>query len=187
MARRGALKSLTNTLKEVVGYAACQSFRARKHIEDTERPVFIKKNKEEVIIDKQKKIYRISVSLDFLGGLVTNLYDLKELDIIDKHVDFAWTVSLFDLMIFSTIIENEKDFMQYLDERLELYKRSNIRIPDEISLLGYFLHEGNIKFDSQKIKKLDHFTINKNYSDEIDRYFQAKLIGMPTTKPKKKR
>jgi len=46
---------------------------------------------------------------------------------------------------------------------------------------------GNIKFDSQKIKKLDHFTINKNYSNEIDKYFQAKLIGMPTTKPKKKR
>jgi hypothetical protein len=187
MARRGALKSLTNTLKDVVGYAACQSFRARKHIEDNDLPAFYTKKKKEILIDKNKKVYRISVSLDYLGGLVTNLYDLKELNIIDKNVDFAWTVGLYDLMIFSEIIANEKDFRDYLDERLDLYKRSNIRIPDEISLLGFFLHEGNIKFDRPEIRRLDSFTINKNYSDDIDTYFHWRLMGMPAIPPFRKK
>lgn len=186
-ARRGAIKSLTNTLRETVGYAAFQSYRAEKTIRESERPCFVAKDGKEVIIDKHKKSYRISVSLDHLGGLMTNLYDLKELDIIAKDIDFAWAVSLYDLMIFSEILENEGDFKEYLDQRINLYKRSNIEIPDEISLLGYFLKEGNIKFDGKKINNLDTFKIEKNYSSIIDEYFHNKLYAIPTSPPRKKR
>ncbi|MCZ4223534.1 hypothetical protein [Pedobacter rhodius] len=186
-AKRGAIKSLKTNLKETVGYASCQSFRAKKFIEESDKPIFYDKGKKEIIADKSKRIYRISISLDHLGGLVTNLFDLKELNIIDKNTEFAWTVSLYDLMIFSEIIENENDFMEYLDQRLTLYLRENIEIPDEISLLGYFLNKGNIKFDQTKIKKFDKFRIEKNFSSDIDKYYHNKLVGIPSPRPTKRK
>lgn len=183
--KRGAIKSLTMTLKDVVGYAACQGFRAQKFIKDNDNPAF-QHGKDEVIINKEKPIYRISVSLDHLGGLMTYLYDLKELDIIDKNVDFAWTLSLYDLIIFSEIIKDEDEFQEYLKARIELYPRANIYIEDEISLLGYFYHEGNILFDNVKIGKSDHFQINKNYSADIDRYFMNEFGGQKSPKPRRR-
>lgn len=85
-AKRGALKSLTGTLKDVIGYAACQSYRAHKYITENNNPIF-KQGKKEVSVDKEKAIFRIAVSLDHFGELMTYLYDLKELNIIDVFSD----------------------------------------------------------------------------------------------------
>lgn len=185
-ARRGALKTLTSVLKEVVGYAACQSYRAQKFIAENEKPTF-KISKTEISVNPKNPIYRISVSLDHFGGLMTYLCDLKDLDIIDKNVGFAWSVNIYDLMVFAEILDDEVDFKEYLKTRIELYSRENIHIEDEVSLLGYFLHEGNILFDNPKIKKLDSFKINSNYSSDIDAYLMREQTGATPIKPKKKR
>lgn len=179
-AKRGALKSLTGQLKESVGYGAYQNFRALDYIMNSSSPEFKTEDGKNVLIDKSSKFYRITITLEHLADLIAYMYDLKEIGVIDKNIDFAWTCSIFDLMIFSEIIENEEDFMDYLDKRIPLYKRSELHFQDEIDLLGYFL-EKNLEFDEKMIKGLTTFQLNK-YSADIDKYFEKGGI-----KPKRKK
>lgn len=169
-AKRGALKSLTGKLREVVGYGAYQNFRALEYILNTTKPVFKTSDGEEITIDKTKRIFRITITFEHLAGLIAYMYDLKELGVIDNNVDFAWTCSIFDLMIFSDILESENDFIDYLELRIKLYQRPEMTILDEIDLLGYFLEE-NLEFDESMIKDLTHFQLN-GFADEINNYFE---------------
>lgn len=176
--KRGALKSLSGQLKETVGYGAYQSYRALNYIINEEVPVFYDKENE-ITIDKAKKMFRITITMEHLADLIAYMYDLKELGIVESNVDFAWTCSIFDLLIFSELIESEEDFIDYLDRRIPLYQRSELNFQDEIDILGYFF-EHNLKFDEKLIKDLTSFQLNK-YSAEIDSYFEK-----GGTKPKRK-
>lgn len=100
--------------------------------------------------------------------------------IVEPDVEFAWNCSLFDLMIFSDILENEDDFIEYLEQRIPLFTSEKIRVNDEIDLLGYFLENGKL-VDEKLLKKVDEYSLNKT-SQEIDAYFQK-----GGKKPKKKR
>lgn len=167
--KRGALKSLSGQLKETVGYGAFQSFRALKYIINTEEPAFYDKENE-IKIDKTKKMFRITITMEHLADLIAYMYDLKELGIIESGVDFAWTCSIFDLIVFSELIDSEKDFIDYLDKRIPLYQRPELNFHDEIDILGYFF-EHDLEFDEELIKNLTSFQLNK-YSAEIDEYFE---------------
>ena len=132
--KRGAVKSLSGQLKEIVGYGAYQSFRALNYINESDDPIFYDSTRTKIHIDKGKKAYRITITFEHLGDLIAYMYDLKELGIIDKNVEFSWTCSVFDLIIFTEIIETETDFMDYLDKRIPLYKRPELNFQDEIDL-----------------------------------------------------
>jgi hypothetical protein len=179
--KRGAVKSLSGQLKEIVGYGAYQSFRALNYINESDDPIFYDSTGTKIHIDKGKKTYRITITLEHLGDLIAYMYDLKELGIIDKNVEFSWTCSVFDLIIFTEIIESETDFMNYLDKRIPLYKRSELNFQDEIDLLGHFL-EHDLIFDEDMLKNLTNFQLNK-YSSKIDEYFE-KGGNKPTRKSK---
>lgn len=176
--RRGALKSLSGQLKETVGYGAYQSYRALKYIISSETPTFYDKANE-ITLDKTKKTFRITVTMEHLADLIAYMYDLKELGVIESDVDFAWTCSVFDLLIFSELIDSEKDFIDYLEKRIPLYQRPELNFHDEIDILGYFF-EHDLEFDEELIKGLMSFQLNK-YSAEIDSYFEKGSI-----KPKRK-
>lgn len=176
--KRGALKSLSGQLKETVGYGAYQSFRALNYIINHESPKFYDK-KTEVIVDKSKKMFRITITMEHLADLIAYMYDLKELGIIESGVDFSWTCSIFDLLVFSELIESENDFIEYLNKRIPLYKRPELNFHDELDILGHFF-EHNLDFDEELIKGLKSFQLNK-YSSAIDSYFEK---GGP--KPKRK-
>ncbi len=169
-AKRGALTSLMGQLKETVGYGAYQSFRALTFITENDSPEFYTDKGEIVTIDKSKDTYRITITLEHLADLVAYMYDLKELGIIERNVDFAWTCSIFDLMVFSELLEDETDFIDYLKKRVPLYQRPELDFQDELDLLGHFL-EDDLNFDENLIAKLKTFRLNK-YSIDIDDYFQ---------------
>lgn len=178
--RRGAIKSLKGQLKETVGYGAFQSYRALKYITEDPKAVFYTSSGKKIYIDNSLPIFRVTITLEHLSGLISYMYDLKEIGVIDKNVDFAWTCSIFDLIIFSEIIENESDFIEYLEKRIPLYQRPEMSISDEIDLLGYFLEEG-LQFDEELLKGVTNFKLNK-YSSDIDDYYER---GQP--KPKRKK
>lgn len=178
--KRGALKSLSGQLSETVGYGAYQSHRAYKYILNDSIPEFYDDKKNVILIDKSKKIFRITITLEHLSGYIANIHELKMIGIIEKDIEFAWTCSLFDFMIFSEIIENEDDFIEYLEKRIPLYSNSNIDVDDEIDFLGYFLDTGEL-VDKKALKKVSSFKLNKT-SQEIDSYFQK-----GGTKPKRKK
>ena len=73
-------------------------------------------------------------------------------------------------MIFSDIIENENDFIEYLEKRLSLYNNPNINVEDEIDFLGYFIENGEL-VDKKTLKKVTIYKLNKT-SQDIDNYFK---------------
>jgi hypothetical protein len=178
--KRGALKSLTGQLSETVGYGAYQSHRAYQYICDDVNPEFYDNKGKIVNLDKSKKLFRVTVTLEHLSGYIANMHELKMLGIVANDVEFAWTCSLFDLMIFSEIIENEDDFIEYLDKRLPLYNNPNVNVDDEIDFLGYFLDNGEL-VDKKVLKKTTSYKLNKT-SQDIDVYFQKR-----GPKPKRKK
>lgn len=178
--KRGALKSLTGQLSETVGYGAYQSYRAYKYITENDNNSFYDSQGNLMSVDNKKKTFRITITLEHLSGYISNLHELKELGIVEPDVEFAWNCSLFDLMIFSDILENEDDFIEYLEQRIPLFTSEKIRVNDEIDLLGYFLENGKL-VDEKLLKKVDDYSLNKT-SQEIDEYFQK-----GGKKPKKKR
>lgn len=178
--KRGALKSLTGQLSETIGYGAYQSHRAYKYILENNDNSFYDKQGNAINVDNTKKTFRITVTLEHLSGFISNLHELKALGIVKPDVDFAWNCSLFDLMIFSEILENEDDFIDYLEQRIPLFTNPKIRVNDEIDLLGYFLENEKL-VDEKLLKKVDNYSLTKS-SGEIDDYFQK-----GGEKPKKKR
>lgn len=136
----------------------------------TPNPEFFTQGGKKIAIDKASKFFRITITLEHLADLIAYMYDLKEIGVIDKNVDFAWTCSLFDLIIFAEIIENEVDFLDYLEKRIPLYQRAELHFSDEIDLLGHFL-EHDLEFDEEMISKLTFFRLNK-FSEDIDNYFE---------------
>lgn len=125
-AKRGALKSLKSNLADIVDYGSFQNLRAYNYIQNTENPKFHLENCEEITLDKAKKIFRITITLEHLSGYLVNLNDLVSIGALKAPM--AWTSSLFDLIIFSEIIEDEDDFIDYLEKRIPLYSESRILI-----------------------------------------------------------
>ena len=169
--RRGALKSLSGQLKDIVGYGAYQNYRALQYITNSPQPEFYD-DTEVVYVDNSKKVFRITITLEHLADLIAYMFDLKELSVIDNEVDFAWTCSIFDLMIFSEIIDNEVDFIEYLEKRVPLYQRPELFFQDEIDVLGHFL-KNSLVFDEELIHGLTNFQLYK-YSEPIDAYFERR-------------
>ena len=92
-------------------------------------------------------------------------------------------LSLYDLMIFSYLIEGEDAFQDYINNRLGLYERSDIQFSDEIDILGYYF-EGNFPLPAEKENERISMI---GYKDDIDTYYTRKDVGMPGgIKPKKK-
>jgi hypothetical protein len=177
--KRGALASLSAQLEEIVGYGAYQSYRAYRYINEDPNAFFYDQAGNKIFVDANKKSYRITVTLEHLASLISSLSDLKYLGIIDQKVDFAWTVSIYDLLIFSEILESEDDLIDYLDKRIPLYQRNQFQINDEIDFLGYFLDKKLI-FDEKMVAGLQTFQLNQ-FSRDIDNYFEKGGI-----KPKRK-
>jgi hypothetical protein len=178
--KRGALKSLTGQLAETVGYGAYQSHRAYKYICDNASPEFYDNKGTIVVIDKTKKLFRITITLEHLSGYIANMHELKMLGVVENDVEFAWTCSLFDVIIFSEILENEDDFIEYLEKRIPLYNNTGVSVDDEIDFLGYFLDNGEL-VDKKALKKVSTYKLNKT-SEDIDNYFQK-----GGAKPKRKK
>lgn len=169
-AKRGALKSLKRNLADIVEYGSFQNLRAYNYIQNSENPKFHLENGEEISLDKTKKIFRITITLEHLSGYLVNLNDLVSIGALKTPM--AWTSSLFDLMIFSEIIENEDDFIDYLEKRIPLYSESRILINDEIDLLGYYLEHGKL-IEENELKNSDEFLLNK-YSSKIDEFMEGR-------------
>ncbi|MTH15904.1 hypothetical protein [Flavobacterium sp. LC2016-01] len=187
--RRGAVKGLKDRLKETVNEGSFQCHRAEKYIENNDSPEFryIADSKLNTLkIDKcnQYKIIKISVMYEHLSTVSVNLKYLIESGVLSADYKWTWIVSLYDLMIFSDLIENEKDFEDYIENRFGLYERNDVEFQDEIDILGFFLEN---KFPLAAENKNEKIFIS-SYRDDIENYYTKKDLGMPgVVKPAKKR
>ena len=185
--RRGAVLGLKDRLKETVNEGSYQCHRAAKYIDDSATTKFVYTSngkREELVIDKNKDrpITKISVTYEQLSTVSVNLKYLIESGILSPDYKRTWIVSLYDLMIFADLIENENDFREYIQHRLELYERNDIEFHDEIDILGFFLEGG---FPLKVAKETEKLAV-RSYSADIENYYTRKELGMHSEKPKRR-
>jgi hypothetical protein len=186
--RRGAMKGLKDRLKETINEGSYQCHRALKYIIDKQNPTFeyVKDEKRNtLVIDKTKikSYFKISVTLEHFSSISANLKYLISSGVLSTDFKWTWIVSIYDLMIFCDLIQNEKDFKEYLTHRIALYDRNDIEFLDEIDILGFYF-EGNFPLKAEKENEILHII---NYKDDIDTYYTRIGVGMPVAnKPKKK-
>jgi len=187
--RRGAILGLKDRLKETVNEGSYQCYRAEKFINDNATPEFTyvdDNQRKTLVIDKSKSynIIKISVTYEHLSTVSVNLKYLIESGVLSPAYKWTWIVSLFDLMVFTDLIENENDFKEYLQNRLGLYERNDIEFHDEIDILGYFFEN---KFPLVAEKENEKIFM-LSYKDDIETYYIRNDIGMPgVIKPKRKK
>lgn len=179
--KRGAIDSLVSRLKKNISEGDYQSNRAQNYIQDNSHPVF-RNGAEEIAIDKAKPIVRIVVALDTFAGLLAGASVLENASLINAKNGYPWIINIYDLMVFSEILESEKDFADYLTLRLDLNRWKEFSTGDEINLLGHFLSD-QLNFEHRH-RNLDHFSLN-NYLRDIDAYFYDRQRGLPGKKPKR--
>jgi hypothetical protein len=187
--RRGAILGLKDRLKETVNKGSYQCYRAEKFINDSATPEFryTDNNQGKILtIDKSKnyQTIKISVTYEHLSTVSVNLKYLIESGVLSPDYRWTWIVSLYDLMIFSDLIESESDFKEYLKYRMELYERNDVEFHDEIDILGYFFEN----LFPLKAEKENERIMIISYKDNIDTYYTRTGAGMPgVIKPKRKK
>lgn len=186
--RRGALKGLKERLEEIVNEASYQCHRAKEYIEENDTPTFeyVRDGGRHTLeVDKgdEKPIYKISITYEHLSNISINQKYLIESGILLDKYKWTWTLSLYDLMVFSELIESEDDFIEYITHRLGIYDRNDIQFQDEIDILGYFF-EGKFPLDEEKENEVIQIA---SFKDEIEDYYTKKGVGIPDIeKPKRK-
>lgn len=185
--RRGAILGLKQRLKETVNEGSYQCHRAEKFINENAAPEFLYVGNDKsnsLVIDRSalKNIIKISVTYEHLSTVVVNLKYLIDSGVLSNNYKWTWVVSLYDLMIFSDLMESEDNFKEYIINRLGIYDRSDIQFSDEIDILGYYL-DGNFPLPPEKVNERISMI---GYKDDIDKYYTRKDVGIPGgTKPKK--
>ncbi|MCR5862382.1 hypothetical protein LRS05_09585 [Flavobacterium sp. J372] len=186
--RRGAILGLKDRLRDTVNEGSYQCYRAENYIVKNESPEFryVADGKQNTLaIDKTKpyRYVKISVMFEHLSAVSVNLAYLIKTGVLSDSYKWTWIISLYDLMIFSDLIDTEDDFKKYLDNRIALYERDDIEFEDEIDILGY-LFENNFRLPE---KNNEEKIFIKSYRDEIDKYYNKKDVGMcGLQKPAKK-
>jgi Nuclease-related domain. len=144
---------------------------------------FIQSREEAEFKDKfGKVVVRIKkTNFSKFHKIVVNLEDFSRLSIdmnlvktwvpdIVRSPDYAWVVSIYNLIIISEILEKDPEsFIRYLEERLRVAENSTIEAVDEIDYLGYFLENGSLR----KQKNMVGADIVQiiGYSEKIDRWY----------------
>jgi hypothetical protein len=142
-ARRGAPKRMTEELKELVGEAYEQALRAKLYIRQADRPRFYLKNGAIVEINSQEieRIFLVTVTLDHLDALITNLYRLQEIGLFTEG-EFPWAVSLTDLRVIAEIVEFPSQLVHYIERRCRLNEQGLAQAMEELDWFGHYLAEG---------------------------------------------
>lgn len=185
--RLGAIKGLKDRLSETINEGSYQCHRALQYINESDNPKFEYNDegtRKTLTIDKShlKKKYKISVTLEHFSFISANLKYLIESNILSPDYKWAWIISLYDLMIFADVIENELDFQEYLENRIALYNRNDVEFVDEIDILGCFL-KGNFPLKQEKDNEKQLII---GFKDIIDKYYEDIDAGIAKVlKPKR--
>ncbi|NQT25917.1 SEC-C domain-containing protein [candidate division KSB1 bacterium] len=171
-AKRGGLTSLKENLDEIIDSAYSQAMRTRDYIFNTDAPVF-RNDKGEIefeINDKNKytNFYIINVTLANLSPISSNLYSLKNINLL-KEREWPWTIFINDLRVISEILENETVFLLYLSRRIQANEFPQFHAFDELDFLMYFLSVG-LYFTDNDFQDVDKF-IPRGYTEDLDNYY----------------
>jgi hypothetical protein len=171
-ARRGGLKAIRTDAKSLVQEAYDQGERLMRYVQSTDPAVFSDNRNNELLrltaSDRPAKRYILNVTLEDLGMLATRVASSSELGLGQREVPM-WTVNINDLRVVSELMEFPSEFVHYLDRRAHADEYTQVRTPDELDVLMYFLRKG-LDFDTKSLKEFTSFSM-VGFTEELDRYY----------------
>lgn len=179
-------KWLNEDIDKIVSDAYYQAVRTREYIESNDKAIFKNKLWKKVMFNRSdfNKIFLLNISWDYLWEITLYTSNLIERGNIDSKYDFL-PIYINILRIYSEIIEFPSQFILFLERRLNLINRDNIRFSDELDMLIYFNRHWLIFPDwfppSNEWEKSMYVHIDPSLSGEIDNYYLSKKL-----KPKPK-
>jgi hypothetical protein len=126
-----------------------------------------------------REVVRLSVSLEDLASIQTNLTGLRETGWLPPDLQFPATMSLADLQVILDVLSSVPEKLHYLVRRAEL--EQNMRyMGDEIDLLGLYL---TTAFNFAVLEFGDDAILLTGMSRPIDDYYEARDRGIEGKKP----
>jgi len=180
-ARRGAPESLGQDIDRLLIEPSGQS----KRLEDAIKAAKVGGAGMEafkavfpVDLDRVHRIIRISVTLDDIGFIHTNINALKAAGYVPADIAIAPAVTLADLEIVFDILKSRMERLHYWVQR-SVWEGKADYAADEIDLLGVYLNTGLTVGDIHKDVRL--FLLGA--SKPIDEYYEGVRYGISKEKP----
>jgi len=131
-----------------------------------------------VNLDRVHRIIRISVTLEDVGFIHTNINALKEAGYVPAGVAIAPAVTLADLEIVFDILKSPLERLHYWVQR-NVWEGNADYTADEIDLLGVYLNTGLNVGDIHKDVRLFFLGASK----PVDEYYEGVRHGISKEKP----
>lgn len=170
---------LNDDINKIISDAYYQAVRTREYIEWNSEVIFKNKSWKKIIFNWNdfNKIFLLNISWDYLWEISLYTNNLIERGNIDYKYDFL-PIYINILRIYSEITEFPSQFILFLERRLNLIKRDNIKFSDELDMFIYFNKKWLIFPDwfppDYEWKKSLYLHIEPSLSHEVDKYYYWK-------------
>ena len=179
----GNAQQLKADLEKAVKDAFSQGVRARKYLLDTPQPVLRFKDRDhELQIDRSQVngVFIINVTAAPLQNLTTRWASVNLHLGLFTSGDYPWSLSLVDLDVLTEILTEPAHFLHFATRRPAIEHAFREIIGDELDLLGFYLKQGGLYFDSVTLADV---TL-AGMSHTIDEYmFKKHTLGDSVVKP----
>jgi hypothetical protein len=131
-----------------------------------------------VNLDRIHRIIRMSVTLEDIGFIHTNVNALKEVGYVPSDIAVAPAVTLADLEIVLDVLQSPLERLHYWVQR-SVWEGKADYTADEIDLLGVYLNTGLTVGDIHRDVRL----VLLGASKPIDEYYEGLRYGIAKEKP----
>lgn len=181
-ALRGSSSRLKKKIKELLIAPNIQSKRLKDKLEfliaNPHKKDSLRK-KLPIVLSENHRVLRVSVTLEYFATLASNIVSLKNTEWIPSDYSPCPTMNIASFETLFDIFDNQIQLINYLEIREELEGKVNYR-GDELDLIASYMQT-----------HLNFGDVNNNaslylvgMSNEIDKYYQSKEIGIDINKPK---
>lgn len=184
-ARRGGEYRVVDTLKNIVVDAADQAGRFIKFLsENSGVHKFATRQGVTNVVDNSfvEHYVPLSITHEDLGAVSGNLQMCVEAGLIDSLQNpLIPSMSIHDLEVILTVLENEVEVLHYLTRRARLERQVRY-LGDEGDLLAFYLDTG---FNLGEAETSGGYSLNLMLkSKELDPFFTARERGVAVEKPR---
>jgi hypothetical protein len=127
-----------------------------------------------------QRVVRLSVTLDDIGFLQTNVSELKEAGYVPQELVVAPAVTLTDLEVVFDLLDSEPQRVHYWVRRTE-WEASAQYLADELDLLGTYLKSG---LNLGDFASGEYLAMLVGESTPIDNYYEALRNGVTFERPR---
>ncbi len=143
---------MEHRLEDLIKKPYNQNLSAQLYITSNSTSEFWNQDKTKKILTIKKKEYDfeflfINVTLEMLGGFFINLKHMIKCGFYKEGTDYPWSVYFFDFEIVLDVLKDPIIFIHYMKERIRINDEGIIESVDELSYLGYYLKNGNLKIE----------------------------------------